>query len=77
MWFFGAYRRVQRDQTFNNAPVPVSSRGNLWFMKITAQVNNNQRLQVSVQYDKVDSGKRRHSRLGGSGPDASARPRPV
>ncbi len=53
VWFFGSYRRVQRDQTFNNAPVPVSNRGNLWFMKITAQVNNNQRLQVSVQYDKV------------------------
>ena len=53
VWFFGSYRRVQRDQTFNNAPVPVASRGNLWFMKITTQVNNNQRLQVSVQYDKV------------------------
>src|SRR5436190_6147812 len=53
VWFFGSYRRVQRDQTFNNAPVPVYNRGNLWFMKITAQVNNNQRLQVSVQYDKV------------------------
>jgi len=53
VWFFGSYRRVQRDQTFNNATVPVSSRGNLWFLKITTQVNNNQRLQVSVQYDKV------------------------
>jgi Carboxypeptidase regulatory-like domain len=53
VWFFGSYRRVQRDQTFNNATVPVSSRGNLWFMKITTQVNTNQRLQVSVQYDKV------------------------
>jgi Carboxypeptidase regulatory-like domain/TonB dependent receptor len=53
VWFFGSYRRVQRDQTFNNAPVPVQNRGNLWFMKVTTQLNNNQRLQVSVQYDKV------------------------
>ena len=53
IWFFGSYRRVQRDQTFNNAPVPVQSRGNLWFLKLTSQLNNNQRLQVSVQYDKV------------------------
>src|SRR5206468_4265064 len=53
IWFFGSYRRVQRDQTFNNAPVPVASRGNLWFLKVTGQVNSNQRVQVSVQYDKV------------------------
>src|SRR5580765_7086216 len=53
VWFFGSYRRVQRDQTFNNAPVPVGTRGNLWFLKGTAQLTNNQRLQVSVQYDKV------------------------
>jgi hypothetical protein len=53
VWFFGSYRRVQRDQTFNNAPVPVQNRGNLWFLKVTTQLNNNQRLQVSVQYDRV------------------------
>jgi hypothetical protein len=53
IWFFGSYRRVQRDQTFNNAPVPVNNRGNLWFGKVTTQLNNNQRLQVSVQYDRV------------------------
>jgi hypothetical protein len=53
VWFFGSYRRVQRDQTFNNAPVPVFNRGNLWFLKVTTQLNNNQRLQVSMQYDKV------------------------
>jgi hypothetical protein len=53
IWFFGSYRRVQRDQTFNNAPVPVLNRGNLWFAKVTTQLNNNQRLQVSVQYDRV------------------------
>src|SRR5947207_511486 len=30
IWFFSAYRRVQTDQTFNNALVPVERRGNLW-----------------------------------------------
>src|SRR2546426_10443792 len=53
IWFFGSYRRVQRDQTFNNAPVPVESRGNLWFVKLTGQINSSQRLQFSVQYDKI------------------------
>jgi len=53
LWFFGSFRRVQRDQTFNNAPVPVLNRGNLWFLKLTGQISNNQRLQVSMQYDKV------------------------
>src|SRR5213078_1004345 len=53
IWFFGSYRRVQRDQTFNNAPVPVQNRGNLWFVKGTTQLTNSQRLQVSVQYDRV------------------------
>ena len=33
IWFFGAYRRVQTDQTFNNAIVPVQRRGNLWFVQ--------------------------------------------
>src|SRR5947207_3074369 len=41
LWFFGAYRRVQRDQTFNNAPVPVQNRGNLVFVKVKTQVNHN------------------------------------
>jgi hypothetical protein len=31
----------------------VNSRGNLWFLKLTTQLKNNQRLQVSMQYDKV------------------------
>src|SRR5262249_47125856 len=53
IWFFGSYRRVQRDQTFNNAPVPVQFRGNLWFLKLTGQIGSNHRLQVSMQYDKV------------------------
>jgi hypothetical protein len=52
-WFFGSYRRIQRDQTFNNAPVPVGTRGNLWFLKGTTQLTNNQRLSVSIQYDKT------------------------
>ena len=30
VWFFGSYRRVQQDQTFNNAPVPLQRRGNLF-----------------------------------------------
>jgi hypothetical protein len=53
IWFFGSYRRVQRDQTFNNAPVPVNSRGNLWFVKGTSQLSNNQRLSVTFQYDRT------------------------
>ena len=52
-WFFGAYRRVQTDQTFNNAPVPVLRRGNLWFLKGTAQLHNDHRLSVSFQYDRT------------------------
>src|SRR5207244_7132838 len=53
VWFFSAYRRVQTDQTFNNAVVPVQRRGNLWFGKVTAQVRNNHRLQLSMQYDRT------------------------
>src|SRR4051812_12615657 len=53
VWFFAAYRRVQTNQTFNNAPVPVERRGNLWFGKMTAQLRNNQRVQVSFQYDRT------------------------
>ena len=53
VWFFGSFRRVQRDQTFNNAPVPVENRGNLWFAKGTMQLSNSQRVQVSLQYDRV------------------------
>src|SRR5207247_10718950 len=52
-WFCLAYRRVQQDQTFNNAPVPVEKRGNLWFLKGTAQVHNDHRIQVSFQYDRT------------------------
>jgi hypothetical protein len=53
IWFFSAYRRVQTDQTFNNAPVPVQRRGNLWFLKGTAQLHTAHRLQVSFQYDRT------------------------
>jgi hypothetical protein len=53
VWFFSAYRRVQTDQTFNNATVPVQRRGNLWFLKGTMQLADNQRLQVSLQYDRT------------------------
>jgi hypothetical protein len=53
IWFFMAYRRVQQDQTFNNAPVPVEKRGNLWFLKGTAELRQNHRLQVSFQYDRT------------------------
>ena len=52
-WFFAAYRRVQTDQTFNNAAVPVQKRGNLWFFKLTTQLQNAHRLQASVQYDRT------------------------
>src|SRR5712692_6719275 len=53
IWFFSAYRRVQTDQTFNNAVVPVQKRGNLWFVKGTAQLAGAHRLQVSFQYDRT------------------------
>jgi len=53
VWFFAAYRRVQTDQTFNNAASPVERRGNLWFVKGTAQLSTNHRLQGSVQYDRT------------------------
>ena len=53
VWFFSAYRRVQTDQTFNNAAVPVQKRGNLWFLKGTMQLANDHRLQVSLQYDRT------------------------
>ena len=44
---------MQTDQTFNNAAVPVERRGNLWFVKATTQLQNNHRLQVSLQYDRT------------------------
>jgi len=53
VWFFSAYRRVQTDQTFNNAAVPVQRRGNLWFAKVTAQLHTDHRVQLSLQYDRT------------------------
>ena len=52
-WFFGAYRRVQDDQTLNNAPVPRQRRGNQIYVKVTTQLNNAQRFSASVQYDQT------------------------
>jgi carboxypeptidase family protein len=52
-WFFGAYRRVQTDRTFNNTAVPVLMRGNLWFLKGTTQMHTDHRLSVSFQYDRT------------------------
>ncbi|MBE3073534.1 MAG: TonB-dependent receptor, partial [Actinobacteria bacterium] len=53
VWFFGAYRRVQEDQTLNNAPVARERRGNQIYTKVTAQMNNAHRLSASMQYDKT------------------------
>ncbi len=52
-WFFGAYRRVQEDQTLNNAPVPRERRGNQIYGKVTTEMNQDHRLTVSLQYDKT------------------------
>jgi carboxypeptidase family protein len=53
VWFFTAYRRVQQDQTTNNATVPAERRGNLWFLKITSQLSPSQRLSTTFQYDRT------------------------
>ena len=53
VWFFTAYRRLQQDQTINNAPVPAQRRGNLWFAKVTSQLTPNHRLSVSFQHDRT------------------------
>jgi hypothetical protein len=52
-WFFGAYRRVQEDQTLNNAPVARERRGNQIYTKVTTQLNRDHRLTASLQYDKT------------------------
>lgn len=52
-WFFGAYRRVQEDQTLNNAPVARERRGNQIYAKVTTQFNDSHRFSGSVQYDKT------------------------
>lgn len=53
IWFFGSYRRIQQDQTVNNAPVPRERRGNLYFVKVTGQMNANHRLSSTFQYDRT------------------------
>ena len=56
VWFFGAYRRVQEDQTLNNAPVARERRGNQIYGKITTQLSRDHRLTASLQYDKTRAG---------------------
>jgi hypothetical protein len=53
IWFFGSYRRIQQDQTVNNAPVPRERRGNLYFLKVTSQLHGQQRLATTFQYDRT------------------------
>ena len=53
IWFFGAYRRVQEDQTLNNAPVARERRGNLVYAKVTSQLNANHRISGLFQYDRT------------------------
>jgi hypothetical protein len=52
IWYFGSYRRIQQDQTVNNAPVPRERRGNLYFVKVTSQLRPNHRLAATYQYDR-------------------------
>ena len=61
IWFFGSYRRIQQDQTVNNAPVPRERRGNLYFVKVTGQLRPNHRLAGTYQYDRTTRGERGHS----------------
>src|SRR5438093_2443911 len=53
VWFFGAYRRVQEDQTLNNAQVPLQRRGNQIYVKGTAELSARQRLSASFQWDRT------------------------
>jgi hypothetical protein len=55
LWFFGAYRRLQEDQTLNNAQVPLQRRGNQIYVKGTADLGGQQRLQASFQWDRTDA----------------------
>jgi hypothetical protein len=55
VWFFGAYRRVQEDQTVNNAQVPLQRRGNQIYVKGTAELGRGQRLSASFQWDRTDA----------------------
>jgi hypothetical protein len=53
IWFFTAYRRLQEDQTLNNAPVPRQRRGNLWFVKATSELGPGHRIAVTFQDDRT------------------------
>jgi hypothetical protein len=55
VWFFGAYRRLQEDQTLNNAKVPLQRRGNQIYVKGTAELGGQQRLSASLQWDRTNS----------------------
>ena len=55
VWFFGAYRRVQEDQTVNNAQVPLQRRGNQLYIKGTAELNASQRMSASFQWDRTNA----------------------
>jgi len=55
VWIFGAYRRVQEDQTVNNAQVPLQRRGNQIYIKGTAELSAGQRISASFQWDRTDA----------------------
>jgi hypothetical protein len=55
LWIFGAYRRVQEDQTVNNAQVPLERRGNQIYVKGTAELSAAHRLTGSFQWDRTDA----------------------
>jgi hypothetical protein len=55
VWFFGAYRRLQEDQTVNNAQVPLQRRGNQIYVKGTAELSASQRISASFQWDRTDA----------------------
>ena len=55
VWFFGAYRRVQEDQTVNNAQVALQRRGNQIYVKGTAELGAGQRMSASFQWDRTDA----------------------
>ena len=55
VWLFGAYRRVQEDQTLNNAQVPLQRRGHQIYVKGTADLGGNQRVSASFQWDRTNA----------------------
>jgi len=55
IWFFSAYRRVQEDQTVNNAHVPLQPRGNQIYLKGTGEIAATQRVSFSFQWDRTNA----------------------